>query len=50
VCVPTQVAEERSPGPRALRLACDTAVAHAVPGQIIILTWTTYVGIDHTPR
>ncbi len=44
VCVPTPVLADRSPDLRALRGACGTVVAHARPGQTIILTSTTYVG------
>ncbi|WP_243788246.1 nucleotide sugar dehydrogenase [Saccharopolyspora gloriosae] len=44
VCVPTPVDEDRTPDLAALRGACATAVAHARPGQTIILTSTTFVG------
>lgn len=44
VCVPTPVDEHLVPDLRALESACATAVAHAVPGQTIVLTSTTYVG------
>jgi UDP-N-acetyl-D-glucosamine dehydrogenase len=44
ICAPTPVDADRRPDPRALRAACADAVAHARPGQTIILTSTTYVG------
>ncbi|GAB3280813.1 nucleotide sugar dehydrogenase [Actinocorallia lasiicapitis] len=44
ICVPTPVTEELSPDLRALKGACAAAVAAAVPGQVLILTSTTYVG------
>ncbi|GAA3225478.1 nucleotide sugar dehydrogenase [Actinocorallia longicatena] len=44
ICVPTPVTEELSPDLRALKGACAAAVEHAVPGQVLILTSTTYVG------
>jgi nucleotide sugar dehydrogenase len=44
ICVPTPVDDHRSPDLRALRSACATAVEHARPGQVLILTSTTYVG------
>ena len=44
VCVPTPVDEHLLPDLTALRAACDTVVAHAVPGQLVVLTSTTYVG------
>lgn len=44
VCVPTPVDENRSPDLSALRTACVTVVENAVPGQMIILTSTSYVG------
>jgi UDP-N-acetyl-D-glucosamine dehydrogenase len=44
ICAPTPVDAERRPDPRALRAACADAVAHARPGQTIVLTSTTYVG------
>ncbi|WP_061300132.1 nucleotide sugar dehydrogenase [Herbidospora cretacea] len=53
ICVPTPVDEHHVPDLNALRAACGTVVAHAVPGQLVILTSTTYVGstrdllIDH---
>lgn len=47
ICVPTPVDEYFTPDLRALRAACDEVVARAVPGQIIVLTSTTYVGSTH---
>ncbi|MDA3626976.1 nucleotide sugar dehydrogenase [Saccharopolyspora oryzae] len=44
VCVPTPVDAARAPDLTALRAACRTAVSHARPGQVIVLTSTTYVG------
>src|SRR6266851_2229365 len=44
ICVPTPVDGDNSPDLSALRGACATVVAHARPGQTIILTSTTYAG------
>ncbi|WP_318552229.1 NAD(P)-binding domain-containing protein [Kitasatospora fiedleri] len=44
VCVPTPVDAHLVPDLDALAAACATAVAHAVPGQLLMLTSTTYVG------
>lgn len=44
ICVPAPVTEHLAPDLVALRAACATVVAHAVPGQSIVLTSTTYVG------
>lgn len=44
VCVPTPVDHHLVPDLGPLRAACATVVAHAVPGQTIVLTSTTYVG------
>ncbi|MFJ1705028.1 nucleotide sugar dehydrogenase [Kitasatospora sp. NPDC088346] len=44
VCVPTPVDPHLVPDLRALSAACATVVAHAVPGQLLMLTSTTYVG------
>jgi UDP-N-acetyl-D-glucosamine dehydrogenase len=44
ICVPTPVDGDYAPDLRALRRACDSVVAHARPGQKLILTSTTYVG------
>jgi UDP-N-acetyl-D-glucosamine dehydrogenase len=44
ICVPTPVDDSNSPDLAALRGACATVVAHARPGQTIILTSTTYAG------
>lgn len=44
VCVPTPVDAHKVPDLSALAAACATVVAHARPGQTLILTSTTYVG------
>ncbi|HEY1531257.1 MAG TPA: nucleotide sugar dehydrogenase [Galbitalea sp.] len=44
ICVPTPVDDALAPDLRALRGACETVVRHAVPGQLLMLTSTTYVG------
>lgn len=44
VCVPTPVDDYLTPDLTILRAACHTVVEHAVPGQVLILTSTTYVG------
>ncbi|MEV6493019.1 nucleotide sugar dehydrogenase [Actinoplanes sp. NPDC051633] len=44
ICVPTPVDRNLVPELRALSSACSTVVEHAVYGQMIILTSTTYVG------
>ncbi len=44
ICVPTPVDADRRPDPQALRQACADTVAHARPGQTIVLTSTTSVG------
>ncbi|MEH0843241.1 nucleotide sugar dehydrogenase [Micromonospora sp. CPCC 205711] len=44
ICVPTPVDPQLVPDLRVLRRACETVVAHAVPGQVLILTSTSYVG------
>jgi nucleotide sugar dehydrogenase len=44
VCVPTPVDEHHVPNLSALRSACQTVVAHAHPGQTVILTSTSFVG------
>ena len=44
ICVPTPVDEHHVPDLAALRSACQTVVAHAHPGQTIILTSTSFVG------
>ncbi|GAB1824197.1 nucleotide sugar dehydrogenase [Herbidospora sp. RD11066] len=44
ICVPTPVDEQHVPNLKALRAACGTVVAHAVRGQLVVLTSTTYVG------
>ncbi len=44
ICVPTPVDEHLNPDSAILRRACETVVAHARPGQTLVLTSTTYVG------
>jgi UDP-N-acetyl-D-glucosamine dehydrogenase len=44
ICVPTPVDEYLVPDLRGVRAACASAVAAAVPGQLLLLTSTTYVG------
>jgi UDP-N-acetyl-D-glucosamine dehydrogenase len=44
ICVPTPVDDHLSPDLTALRAACSSVVSYAVPGQVIVLTSTTYVG------
>src|SRR6266516_449931 len=44
VCVPTPVDEYLVPELSILRSACRSVVAHAVAGQLLMLTSTTYVG------
>jgi UDP-N-acetyl-D-glucosamine dehydrogenase len=44
ICVPTPVDERHVPALAALTGACQTVVAHAHPGQTIILTSTSFVG------
>ncbi|MGV8896386.1 MAG: nucleotide sugar dehydrogenase [Rhodoglobus sp.] len=44
ICVPTPVDEHLVPDLTILRAACAMVVAHAVEGQLIVLTSTTYVG------
>ena len=44
ICVPTPVDRHQVPDLTAMAGACATAVAHAVPGQLLVLTSTTYVG------
>jgi len=44
ICVPTPVDENLVPDLSIVRSACATAVEHAHPGQVLILTSTTYVG------
>ncbi|ONI66265.1 UDP-glucose 6-dehydrogenase [Microbacterium sp. CSI-V] len=47
VCVPTPVDHQQVPDLAPLRAACATVVAAARPGQLIMLTSTTYVGCTH---
>ncbi|MCU1677290.1 MAG: UDP-glucose 6-dehydrogenase [Frankiales bacterium] len=44
IAVPTPVDSHLLPDIRILGSACASVVAHAVPGQVLILTSTTYVG------
>jgi nucleotide sugar dehydrogenase len=44
ICVPTPVDSQQTPDLSALRGACASVVRHARPGQVIILTSTSYVG------
>jgi UDP-N-acetyl-D-glucosamine dehydrogenase len=44
VCVPTPIDPHLVPDLGAIGSACATVVAHARPGQTIVLTSTTYVG------
>jgi nucleotide sugar dehydrogenase len=44
IAVPTPVDEHSTPDLLPLQAACATVVEQAVPGQVIILTSTTYVG------
>ncbi len=47
VCVPTPVDDHRAPDLGALGSACATVVEYAQPGQLLLLTSTTYVGCTH---
>ncbi|MGN9758406.1 nucleotide sugar dehydrogenase [Streptomyces sp. SD31] len=47
ICVPTPIDRHFVPDLRALSAACATVVEHAVPGQLLMLTSTTYVGATH---
>ncbi|SDC85511.1 nucleotide sugar dehydrogenase [Nocardioides lianchengensis] len=44
VCVPTPVDHHLTPDLTALRAACQVVVERARPGQLLVLTSTTYVG------
>ncbi|MFF4249915.1 nucleotide sugar dehydrogenase [Streptomyces sp. NPDC001663] len=44
ICVPTPIDRHLVPDLRALSAACASVVEHAVPGQLLMLTSTTYVG------
>ncbi|MFJ5039307.1 NAD(P)-binding domain-containing protein [Streptomyces parvulus] len=44
ICVPTPVDARREPDLTVLAAACASVVEHAVPGQLIVLTSTSYVG------
>jgi UDP-N-acetyl-D-glucosamine dehydrogenase len=47
VCVPTPVDHQQVPDLAPLRAACETVVAAARAGQVVMLTSTTYVGCTH---
>jgi UDP-N-acetyl-D-glucosamine dehydrogenase len=47
VCVPTPIDEHLLPDLTALRAACQSVVRLAQPGQVLMLTSTTYVGCTH---
>ncbi|MFK0168669.1 nucleotide sugar dehydrogenase [Streptomyces sp. NPDC090306] len=44
ICVPTPVDRHHVPDLTALSAACASAVEHARPGQLLVLTSTSYVG------
>jgi UDP-N-acetyl-D-glucosamine dehydrogenase len=44
ICVPTPVDSHRDPDLVSLRAACAAVVEHAQPGQVIVLTSTSYPG------
>lgn len=44
VCVPTPIDSYFVPDLSALAAACETVIGYVVPGQLIVLTSTTYVG------
>ncbi|MXQ75049.1 nucleotide sugar dehydrogenase [Rhodococcus rhodochrous] len=44
ICVPTPVDEHLVPDLGPLMKACNSVVEHTVPGQLVMLTSTTYVG------
>ena len=44
ICVPTPIDRHFTPDLAALRTACATVVDNVVPGQLIVLTSTTYAG------
>lgn len=47
ICVPTPVDRHQVPDLSMLTTACASAVAYAVPGQLLVLTSTSYVGTTH---
>jgi UDP-N-acetyl-D-glucosamine dehydrogenase len=47
ICVPTPVDAYMIPDLAILRSACANVVLHAVAGQVLLLTSTTYVGSTH---
>lgn len=44
ICVPTPIDAHQTPELSALRSACATVVDNVAPGQVIVLTSTTYAG------
>jgi nucleotide sugar dehydrogenase len=44
ICVPTPIDEHLLPDLSLLADACNTVVTYATPGQVVLLTSTTYVG------
>ncbi len=44
ICVPTPINHHLAPDLAPLEAACRSVVAHAAPGQTLVLTSTTYVG------
>lgn len=44
ICAPTPLDEHRVPDLRALRIACASVVERVRPGQLLVLTSTSYVG------
>lgn len=47
VCVPTPIDSHQLPDLTPLKAACDLVVDRAVPGQLIVLTSTTYAGTTY---
>lgn len=47
ICVPAPVNEYFAPDLNPLKTACATVSQHARPGQLLMLTSTTYVGCTH---
>jgi nucleotide sugar dehydrogenase len=47
ICAPMAVDRERRPNVEMLRRACEVAVAHARPGQTLVLTTTAWPGSTH---
>jgi nucleotide sugar dehydrogenase len=48
ICVPTPLDDHLVPALGILQSACDSVVAATTPGQVIVLTSTTYVGCTDT--